>query len=423
MASNEISERFAAAAWVQCGSDGGEGAGVVSAAQLRFRSAVGFKNRIITTTDIIGRPLVVLELDRELNRRETAVFVERLGTVGYNPDTRSSYPNVGPAVPTSVPQPIAQPCHLAWFGPDLSAPLWMPFGMSGGAGTLVPDGFDLDVYNAIAVLLPSITDAGRSGDFTVAVFEHPRPDALDQPIRAELPAAPPPEDPIMSLNPIARWRMDHFNEQDTEGGIQLVNFPGMVGTEGALDQNGSTLGLPGEQANFNDQVAWNPSQISMVNAPSPGPSYFDFLASGECDVFIVFAVDNPLAEDLVSHPQFTISIDPAGTENVNLQVGTAGAILNHNLTPLGMGDTSVAQLLFFHAETPQAIDWEFGCTSPGNANGAWASPPPEPSSAAPTFAATGCFYAEILMFDRALTAPERGQVVTYFIDRYAVPAP
>lgn len=185
MAANEISERLAAAAWVQCGAaDGGEGVAVFTAAQLRFRSYVSFKNRIITTTAPGSVPLLLLELDRVFSRRECAVLAVRHGTVGPTPDSRVSYPSLGgPAADYS--DVFAQPFHMDWLGPDLENPLWYPMGLLPGPQA-VPGTFDLDLFNAVAVLLPVDATVAQSGDFSVLVLKHP-PIEADTEVLAVLP--------------------------------------------------------------------------------------------------------------------------------------------------------------------------------------------------------------------------------------------
>jgi hypothetical protein len=172
MAANEISERLAAAAWVQCGAeDGGEGVAVFDVSQLRFRSYVSFKNRITTTTSPGEVPLLLLELDRVFSRRECAVFAVRHGTVGPTPASRASYPSLGgPAADYS--EVFAQPFHMDWLGPDLENPTWYPMGLLPGPQA-VPGTFDLDLFNAVAVLLPVTDGVAESGDFSVLLLKHP----------------------------------------------------------------------------------------------------------------------------------------------------------------------------------------------------------------------------------------------------------
>lgn len=173
MAANEISERLAAAAWVQCGAvDGGEGIAQFSAANLRYRSYVGFQNRIITTVNVADAPLVILPLDRVMSRKEAAVFAVRHGTVGPTQSdlSRPSYP-IFEAAQASYPNVFAQPIHLDWMGANLASPTFYPMGLPPGP-TAVPLGFDMDLFNAIAVLLPALAAVGQAGDFSVLVLKH-----------------------------------------------------------------------------------------------------------------------------------------------------------------------------------------------------------------------------------------------------------
>jgi len=189
MAANEISERLRAAAWVQCGSvDGGEGLDFLSVDQIRYRSYVGFQNRIITTVNVADAPLVILPLDDVLSRSECAVFAIRHGTVSPTSSVldRASYPQIlTPA--DGYAGVFAQPCHLDWFGPDFTAPDWYPMGLNPGPIS-VPDGFDLNLFNAVAVLLPLIGGTGASGDFSILVLKHARLEG-ETTVEALLPAA------------------------------------------------------------------------------------------------------------------------------------------------------------------------------------------------------------------------------------------
>jgi len=175
MAANEIANRLRAAAWVQCGAvDGGEGIDQFSADELRYRSYVGFQNRIITTVTAAEVPLILLPLDGVLTREECAVFGWRHGTVGplNVPTSRASYPALG-APGANYSQVFVQPFHLDWLGPDLSVPTWYPMGLLPGPQS-VPTGFDLNLFNALAVLLPVVADVAQSGDFSVLVLQHPK---------------------------------------------------------------------------------------------------------------------------------------------------------------------------------------------------------------------------------------------------------
>jgi hypothetical protein len=175
MAANEISERLRAACWVQCGSqDDGEAVAVFDVDQLRFRSLVGFVQRIVTTVNASQVPVIVLQLDDVCSRRECAVYAYRHGTVGPLNTSRRSYPQFVSAEP-GYANVFAQPCHMDWFGPDLEAPLWYPFGLTPGPQE-VPAGFNLDLFNAIAIMLPTLDEVAESGDFSVLVLKHPPPE-------------------------------------------------------------------------------------------------------------------------------------------------------------------------------------------------------------------------------------------------------
>lgn len=191
MAANEIAERLAASAWVQCGSDGGESLADFSPDQLRYRSLVGFQNRILTTTNPTLVPLIILPLDRTLSRAECAVFAHRHGTAGPTDDqedTRQTYP-VYDAPAASYAQVFCEPIMLSWLGDDLSSPTYMPFGLFPGP-IVVPDDQPLDTFDALAIVLPVGDGVAFAGDFSVLVLKHPKIEG-ETVIQAVLPAEVP----------------------------------------------------------------------------------------------------------------------------------------------------------------------------------------------------------------------------------------
>lgn len=188
MAANEIAERLAASCWVQCGSTGGEGIADFDPADLRYRSYVGFNNRILTTTNAQMVPLIVLPLDRILSRSECAVFAFRHATVGPQSGSREGYPIYSTPAETYA-QIFAQPIMLSWLGDDLSAPDFMPFGLFPGPNTIAA-GEPLDTFDAIAVVLPTVDNVGLAGDFSVLVLKHP-PIEGETVVEAVLPAEVP----------------------------------------------------------------------------------------------------------------------------------------------------------------------------------------------------------------------------------------
>jgi hypothetical protein len=424
VAANEIANRFAAACWVRCGGAGGEAPNSLDPSTIRYRSRVGFTNRIITTTDANARPLLILPLDRELSRRETAVIAKRVGTVGRIDlfTARESYPDLG-TVPSDVAQVFVQPMHLDWMGDDLSAPDYLPFGIS---PSVVPTGFDVDLYNAVAVLLPFEGGEGLSGDFCVFVVQHPHPDAVDQPVRQILPFEVPPTDPIFALGPTVWWRMDTFTTVDDEGGEHINEFTDRTGQSvGNLTQHGDTSGLPSADPNFNNQVVWSPTAFAMsvVDGSATDPTFWSFLLSGQCSIFIVFSQFDaaPQSVMVLDSSQFDLTIDPGGSDDITISIGTAGAILTDALNPFGATDV-LGQILYFIGQIG-APNFTFANTAAGIATGAWDSAPGEASTGVAEFGAAGCTYAEILMFDRTLSAPDLATVLAYLNTRYAIPLP
>lgn len=192
MAANEIAERLAAAAWVQLGGGAGEGINSLDPTQIRYRSLVGFQQRIITTVDASAMPVIILPLDRQLNRTECAVIATRHATCGPGADfvDRSPYPRLGaPAV--SVAQVFVHPFLLEWMGPNLLAPTFFPFGIINGVIPVAPPvGANLDLFDALALLLPVPVAAADSGDVSVLVLKHPKREG-DTVLEAVLPYTPP----------------------------------------------------------------------------------------------------------------------------------------------------------------------------------------------------------------------------------------
>lgn len=179
MPANEIANRLAAAGWI--GVEENEDNDIV----LRLRSQVSCENRLLIPSDagidFYQYPLIIVPLDRTFSRRETTINAWTVATVQeyeritYPPawliEPDDSYDNDTPLVDTRV---LTQPMHLDWMGP-LNAPVWLPF----EANADVPAGFDLDLYNAIAFLLPLSNPGGEqpitvlNSDIQFLVFQHP----------------------------------------------------------------------------------------------------------------------------------------------------------------------------------------------------------------------------------------------------------
>jgi hypothetical protein len=430
VSSNEIAERFSAACWVKCGSLGGEGVNQLEPSTVQLRSYVGFQNRIITTSNALTRPLFVLPLDHAVCRSKAAVFATRLGTVGPTNDpiaARESYPAFGGTIPESVAQVIVQPIQLAWLGPDLTNPVWLPFNLPGADQSTVPDGFDLDVFDAVAVLLPGDTE-GLSGDFCVFVEVHPIIETADLPLRPLLPAdaipPEPPTDPIDELGPYARWRMDTFTTITDEGGEHVVSFTGLAGAEGVLNQNGDTQSPPGPNPNFNNQPTWTPVSQPLVpfDGMATDPSFWSVLLSGDCDFFIVWGVVGPDPSSLVESLSSQFDIVSSGSPgDLDLSLGTAGGLGIKTLTP-GPAD-SAAQILYFRGGTPSIGEFTFANTAPAIDTALYLTPPPEATTDICQFPSDQAAYAEILLFNRNLDPTEFATVITYFTTRYGAVAP
>lgn len=199
MPSNELVERLVAAAWVQYPSAFAEGPNPIFANPIlaSLRAQVGFLNRIIMTTAPTQDPTLLLTLDRELARDSTVIVAYPVGSQmrdNFLPANvaRVSYPWFQPFV---EPLPatgsvgysdiLSEPCHMDWFGPNLGAPVWKPFGLSpGGPATPIPAGFDSNVINTIAFFNQGrmfntqapdpFTFQSVGQDFCVLVFKLPR---------------------------------------------------------------------------------------------------------------------------------------------------------------------------------------------------------------------------------------------------------
>lgn len=177
MSANEISERLAAAAWVRIGP--GQGGVPNDSSKLSIRSLVGFQQKLYIPTNLNSAMLTfVMLLDREMSRRETACFVTPVVTV--DDQNRTDYPDLADldvVAGTSI-APFIHPFHTDWLGKTLDTPgpfTWFPFNL--GTQPNVPDGFDLDRYNAIAWVLNQATLQAATltyaVDLSLLVLKHP----------------------------------------------------------------------------------------------------------------------------------------------------------------------------------------------------------------------------------------------------------
>lgn len=421
MSANEIAERFAAACWVKFGSLGGEATNELAVSQVAYRSRCGFTDRIYTTIDATAIPLFILPLDRVFSRKETAVFARRLGTVAPIDGSRVSYPLMF-TPPEDTANLSFQPMLMAWMGDDLTNPAYLPFGLS-PTGGVVPDGYDLDLYDAIAILLP-VGDLGAlSGDVCVFVTQHPKPDTADAPIVAALPAEPPP-DPILALNPVAWWRMDDYLVVDGGEGETVVSFNprSESGDEGALE-----LAVPVLSPLAPDVLADNqPSFKDTGNALTPqGPLDWNFLGSDAWTAYVVFyptaggagALQNIITSaTLPPTPQYEVSSDLAGDAFTT-------SFPEYGVDPIGLFWAAAEDVLqrleiFIQPTTP---NWFVQSTTAGNNSGDFITPPPDTADK-PLFnnleAGGELAYCEIMIFAYALDSDQRNAVATYLTERY-----
>lgn len=162
MSANEIVERMAAGCWMRI-----QPVSAISAAfaegTVGFRSSAGIKTARVLTIDDFAKPMLIVELEQPQNRRETIVHCNGVTTV--HDELRFNYPPDQLTV-------LHQPMHMDWLGPDLSNPVWLPFQTNPGTVT-VPDGYDLDLYNAIAIYL-NAGEGITSIDVMLSVWKLPR---------------------------------------------------------------------------------------------------------------------------------------------------------------------------------------------------------------------------------------------------------
>lgn len=418
MAANEIAERFAAACWVRLGSDGGEAINTLANDQIGYRSRIGFTNRIITTLIPQTVPLIVLPLDRVLSRRETAVFANRIATVEPFAGERYGYPFVQLALP-DTPQVMVQPIMLAWLGADLSNPDWMPFGLLPGPNT-VPGDSDLNLYDAIALLLPYNSGA-LSGDVCVGIFEHPQPDAEDEPLEEVLPAEEPPFDPL-TLDPLFWWRMDDTN--DSGGDVISFRPRSQTQTEGSLALADAVPAPLAPDALFNGR----PTISDAGNQMTPtgfSSGVFDPLGGATWSVYIVCAPRNDLNQQLmvsfsVPPHQYEVFSDPANDE---LTV----AFEEYAATPMVLpwaASVNVKQLLVLKVDEADVNQLTATATSAGSDTESMGGLPPGTAdhplfNTIQTLVGGGIIsYAEIIGFPRVLSAPEETELLAYFTDLY-----
>lgn len=191
MAANELAEALQALAWVKLQGV----APFLTADGIGFRSLCGFKQSILASEDVKNFPLIVLELERTQNRRETCVIATPIVTVndlqqtlgGPNPGYLFNYTSTSPA-PSYPPPPAVQPIHLDWIG-DPAAPAWLPF----QTDTPLPGGFDPDLFNAIAIQMP-FDEIVSAGDVSIAVYRMPPLQGV-VPVSFTIAAPPPPPPP------------------------------------------------------------------------------------------------------------------------------------------------------------------------------------------------------------------------------------
>ncbi|HKY36506.1 MAG TPA: hypothetical protein VJN18_11240 [Polyangiaceae bacterium] len=423
MAANEVKERLAAACWVQAGSSGGEAINAIDANEIRYRSLVGFRQEIITTTDMNGLPVLILPLDRTFSRKECAVFACRHATCGPNAASRLPYPFLT-AAPASVPQVFVQPILLEWLGPDLSAPTFFPFGIINGAiPTSPPLGSNLDLFDAIAVLLPlPAPDAGASGDFSVLVLKHPPLEGTATELEPELPA----DVDVFAL--LRAWfRADTFTTGG-EGG-NLTALVGRVGIEGNLEPDSTSYNAPAADPLLNNQLAIGPSS-AILNSTMPA-SFWDFLASG---TWTFYGVAYPtLLNDAqflmwTATPDIQLRLEPSDSDgelSIIMKAAWAQSAMEYPDSDANVGQWTKIVVNQDVANGLQLTNTAAGVNAP-----APTGIPPAPGTFDATLAVNGrptfggeLVIAELLYWDFALTPAQQAEVEAYLLTRYGTPTP
>ena len=418
MSANEIAERLAAACWVQCGSSGGEAINALANDQIRFRSLVGFQQRIITTTDANAFPLLILPLDRAFARKECTVLANRIGTAGPGATLvdRSVYPFLTEPVP-DVPQVFVQPILLEWLGPDLTAPLFYPFGLVVGAvPTAPPVGANLDLFDAIAVLLPVPIANASSGDFCIVVLEHPPLEGTGTTVEAEMPVPDGPDD-IFSLAR-AWFRADTYTSESGGEGEVLTALTGRVGIEGNLVPEGGSSALPDPVPAFNNQDGLEGNAVFNSTQPA---SFWNFLGSGEWTAYVVAAPINSSSSTVLS-----------GAVSLTLNTGADQATLEVDYSDPAVLDYPPAaelQLQWFRLSVDTVTVLPPGLltilnTFAGDESEALTGIPPGTVPATLTVGGGADFQLyELLFWDFLLDAPQSTEVETYLTTRYGLPEP
>lgn len=186
MPANEIENRYAAGFTLELVGGGGEAPANWLPGILRYLSYCSVETEFIISSDPLRNPLIIVPLDRVLERSRTVVHWNMWVTTDLG--TRFSTPvaiaNQGvPADWTWEQARIGiQPMLRAWMGPgpDYSSPNWLPFNLGyGGAAQLLPPTEDENQYDAIACLFPNLFDVTPeptttwSNHLSVSIFELP----------------------------------------------------------------------------------------------------------------------------------------------------------------------------------------------------------------------------------------------------------
>lgn len=379
MAANEIAERIAAHAWLRLGPQVSDVA-ALDDSSIGFRSQVGFIERVITTTDAKAYPLLILELDRELVRTENQVLAYTVGSVDA---LGRSYPQ--PELGNAARLPNVEAIHTSWIG-NYAAPSWLPFN-----GDPVPDyaARDLNVFNAIALLLPA-GELAYAGDVCVLALRSP----IGGPWPAAAPVIPPP-------SPVAKFY--HYFAPGT---------PSAEGTVTVWPDTGDLphVDLPSEATHYLALFDSSPllndlAVIAQIVGGTEQWVYSDALnfAPGTFSFSLVAARESGVAYALA----WLIGSD-AATIGVGLDNGhyaAAGWFAGTSLTPgadrKDLGDASVLALAFTaNADGTWAATYQLDWGDVQTTSGTWDSSLP-------------IYWAQVGGFSAGTTTFQSGEVRLY----------
>lgn len=353
MAANEIKERIAAHCWLRLGPKVSDINGLNNPS-IGFRSAVGFA-RIITSADAAAYPLLILELDRELVRRQNQVLAYLCGTVD---DAGRSYPQ--PELGDSPRLPNVEAIHTGWIG-DYAAPSWLPF-----TSEPVPNfaARNLDKFNAVALLLPAQSQEvgvlGYAGDVCVLVLQSP----IGAPSPNAAPIIPPP-------GPVHVAKFYHYYAPGTasaEGTVLLWPDTGDPPPSDATQSDPEQA-----PATFDHSPILNNLQVIVEQDEQLQYMDADFASYGEA---FSFAAVGAIVDEHQEGKIWELGGDVTGFISVNYNVDTLGWFLKTDSgdTELGMGSV-VAVAVTMNADGTYSANYQLDWGAPQLVSGSFHAEP------------------------------------------------